>query len=65
LHPQKRKNKKPWKAANLMNRRGEISILSLNSFIDMGKAKKTKEFAKNNVQLQKSCDNLKLFFLLN
>jgi hypothetical protein len=34
-------------------------------FIDMVKEKKTKEFAKNNVQLQKSCDNLKLFFLLN
>jgi hypothetical protein len=64
VHPQKRKVKKPWKAANLMNRRGEISNPQLKFFIHMRKEKKTKEFvAKNNVQLQKSCDDLKLFFL--
>jgi hypothetical protein len=65
LHPQKRKIKKPWKAANLMNRRKEISTLSLNSSLTWErKKKKTKEFvAKNNVQLQKSCDDFKLFFL--
>jgi hypothetical protein len=65
LHPQKRENKKPWKAANLMNRRGELSILSLNSSLTWEREKQTKELAKNSVQLQNSCDNLKLFFLLN
>jgi hypothetical protein len=64
LHPQKRKIKKPWKAANQINRRGEISTLNLNSSLTWERKKKTKEFiAKNNVQLQKSCDDLKLFFL--
>jgi hypothetical protein len=62
--PKKGKLKKPWKAANLMNRRKEISTLSLNSLLTWERKKQTEEFvAKNNVQLQKSCDDFKLFFL--
>jgi hypothetical protein len=62
---QKRKIKKPWKAANLMNRRGEISTLSLNSSLTWERKKRQKSLLlKSIVQLQNlSCDDLKLFLL--